>query len=316
MGGRRSVLHRGKDKPSPSHDGFLSSPVHFLHNDKTTMAVPQEFHHIRERFRQEVEQHLNDAAAAVRGLNPRNDATLDRIARHLHAIKGSAPIVGARPLSAVARAAEESVLLLREQPGLWSPDHETVLLKAFEFMKVQVHEYVDGKAIDAGDGMIQKLRARFPGAEEAAKRVKAESSKVSVKASSASPLPGSQRRILFVDDSQIARELYKVFLVNRGFQVDTAADGDDALERLRSGTYDLVVTDDQMPTMDGTELLRLCRAEDGLKSVPFVVISGKANEEARRKAVEWGAAAYLVKGDFEKEHLLEVIGQVLGRGGG
>ncbi|MBI4417341.1 MAG: response regulator [Ignavibacteriales bacterium] len=278
------------------------------------MAVPQEFHHIRERFKDEVEQHLTDAGVAVRQLNPGDNVLLDRIARHLHAIKGSAPIVGARPLSAVARAAEESVLLLTERPELWNPAREAALLEAFEFMKVQVHEYVDGKTIDDGGQMIQKLREEFPGAEEAAKRVKADiSMKVSAPAVTGTKPSGPKRKILFVDDSQIARELYKVFLVNRGFDVDTAADGNDALEQLRKNRYDLVVTDDQMPNMDGTELLRMCRSDASLKTIPFVVISGKANEEARSKAMEWGAASYLVKGDFEKEHLLEVIGDVLSR---
>lgn len=277
------------------------------------MAVPQEFHHIRERFRQEVEQHLESAAEAVRGLDPRNDALLDGIARHLHAIKGSAPIVGARPLSAVARGAEESVLLLRERPDLWNTERQTALLEAFAFMKVQVHEYVDGREIDDGEEMIRTLRAKFPGAEEAARRVKVQATaRPATKPSPVQPAPGTKRRILFVDDSRIARELYKVFLVNRGFEVDTATDGDDALRCLRAGAYDLVVTDDQMPNMDGTELLRLCKADPALEAVPFIVVSGKANDEARARAVDWGARAYLVKGDFEKEHLIEVIGQVLG----
>lgn len=277
------------------------------------MAVPQEFHHIRERFRQEVEQHLEAAAEAVRGLDPKNDLVLDSIARHLHAIKGSAPIVGARPLSAVARGAEESVLLLRERPDLWNTERQAALLEAFAFMKVQVHEYVDGKTIDDGEEMIRNLRKKFPGAEEAARRVKVQTTvRPAAKPSSAATTPGTKRKILFVDDSQIARELYKVFLVNRGFEVDTATDGDDALQRLRSGTYDIVVTDDQMPNMDGTELLRLCKSDPALQALPFIVVSGKANDEARAKAVEWGAKAYLVKGDFEKEHLIEVIGQVLG----
>ncbi len=68
-----------------------------------------------------------------------------------------------------------------------------------------------------------------------------------------------------------------------------------------------------MPEMDGTELLRLCRSDAALQSVPFVVISGKANDEARTKALEWGAAAYLIKGDFEKEQLLDVLAHVLNK---
>ncbi len=279
------------------------------------MAVPQEFHHIRERFKTEVHQHLTDAAQAIENLDPTDKAMLDRIARHLHAIKGSAPIVGAKPVSEVARTAEESILLISEKPSLWSKTRAAILLESFEFMKTQVGEFVDGKPIDDAGRMITRMELEFPGAREAAKKAKAGSGPAMQRAVVAAP-GGTQnvkRKVLFVDDSQIARELYKVFLVNRGFEVETAGDGTEALTQLRRTKYDIVITDDQMPEMDGTELLRLSRSDAALQSIPFVVISGKANDEARTKALEWGAAAYLIKGDFEKEQLLDVLAQVLNK---
>jgi len=277
------------------------------------MAVPQEFHHIRERFRTEVDQHLNDAASAVQNLDPSDMAALERIARHLHAIKGSAPIVGAKPISEVARTAEESILLIKERPSLWSKVRGAMLLESFEFMKRQVGEFVDGKPIDDAGSMIQRMESEFPGAREAAKKAKAGSGMSMLRSATAAAGDShkAKRKVLFVDDSQIARELYKVFLVNRGFDVETAGDGNEALELLRRAAFDIVITDDQMPEMDGTELLRLSRADAALQTIPFIVISGKANDEARTKALERGAAAYLIKGDFEKEHLLEVLAQVL-----
>ncbi|MEX2116700.1 MAG: response regulator [Bacteroidota bacterium] len=281
------------------------------------MAVPREFHHIRERFKAEVDQHLNNATGDIQNLNPLDKAVLDRIARHLHAIKGSAPIVGAKPISEVARAAEESILLINERPSLWSKDRAAILLESFEFMKRQVREFVEGEPIDDGSGMIARMESEFPGAREAAKKGNTGGG-VSTLRAAASAVADSQKlkqKVLFVDDSLIARELYKVLLVNRGFDVETAGDGNEALEHLRRTKFDIVITDDQMPEMDGTELLRLSRSDAALQSIPFVVISGKANDEARAKALEWGAAAYLIKGDFEKEHLLEVVAQVLSKGG-
>lgn len=279
------------------------------------MAVPQEFHHIRERFKAEVHQHLKDAAQAIEKLDPTDKAALDRIARHLHAIKGSAPIVGAKPVSEVARTAEESILLISEKPSLWSKVRAAILLESFEFMKIQVGEFVDGKPIDDAGAMITRMETEFPGAREAARKAKAGSG-LAMQRGAVAAGAGTQnvkRKVLFVDDSQIARELYKVFLVNRGFEVETAGDGSEALAQLRKTKYDIVITDDQMPEMDGTELLRLCRSDAALQSVPFVVISGKANDEARTKALEWGAAAYLIKGDFEKEQLLDVLAHVLNK---
>ncbi|MEX1138104.1 MAG: response regulator [Bacteroidota bacterium] len=279
------------------------------------MAVPQEFHHIRERFKTEVDQHLNDASRAVENLDPSDKDVLDRIARHLHAIKGSAPIVGAKPVSEVARTAEESILLINDHPSLWSKARAAILLESFEFMKRQVGEFIDGKPIDDASGIITRMESEFPGAREAAKKAKVGNGH-SMPRSAAFAGENSQkvkRKILFVDDSRIARDLYKVFLVNRGYEVETAGDGNEALAQLRRTSYDIVITDDQMPEMDGTELLRLSRSDAALQSIPFVVISGKANDEARAKALEWGAAAYLIKGDFEKEHLLEVLAQVLNK---
>lgn len=281
------------------------------------MAVPQEFHHIRERFKTEVDQHLNDAAQAIRSLDPSDKTVLDRIARHLHAIKGSAPIVGARPVSEVARTAEESIHLISERPALWSEGRAAILLESFEFMRKQVAGFVEGRAIDDASGMITRMESQFPGASEAAKKAKAGSgvSVLRTTAAIAGDAQMTKRKVLFVDDSQIARELYKVFLANRGFEVETAGDGNEALNILRRSAFDIVITDDQMPEMDGTELLRLSKTDSALQSVPFIVISGKANDEARTKALEWGAEAYLIKGDFEKEHLLEVLSQVLSKGG-
>lgn len=279
------------------------------------MAVPQEFHHIRERFKTEVHQHLNDAAQAIENLDPTDKGVLDRIARHLHAIKGSAPIVGAKPVSEVARTAEESILLIGERPSLWSKVRAAILLESFEFMKTQVGEFVDGKPIDDASGIITRMESEFPGAREAAKKAKADSGPT-MKHAAATAGENTQdvkRKVLFVDDSQIARELYKVFLVNRGFEVETAGDGTDALAQLRGTKYDIVITDDQMPEMDGVELLRLSRSDAALQSIPFIVISGKANDEARTRALEGGAAAYLIKGDFDKEQLLDVLKQVLNK---
>lgn len=308
MGEKRSAMQPARVKPSGSPSLNQDRPD----RKRPRMTLPQEFHHIRERFRSEVEQHLTDAADIVCHMNVNDGGNLDRIARHLHAIKGSAPIVGARPVSEVARVAEESIHLVHEEPSLWTADHVTLILDAFEFMRKQVQEFVDGQTIEDGKSLMARMRAKFPGAEDAARRVKTvETQKSPLKATSRPATQQVKRQLLFVDDSQIARELYKVFLVNRGYDVRTAENGEEALALLRRQPFDIVITDDQMPEMDGTEFLRISRSEEGISDIPIIVISGKVNEEARIKALEWGAAAYLVKGDFEKEHLVELIARVL-----
>jgi CheY-like chemotaxis protein len=134
-------------------------------------------------------------------------------------------------------------------------------------------------------------------------------------AESLAPAMGSNQdgkyRVLFSDDSAIARDLYRILLERNGYQVVVAKDGAEALQMLRESSFDAVVTDDQMPAMDGTELLQVAKSDQRLYRVPFVIISGHASSEARTSALKDGAAAYLVKGSFEKEDFLRLLKEAI-----
>ena len=115
-------------------------------------------------------------------------------------------------------------------------------------------------------------------------------------------------RILVVDDSPTTRTIVRNVLVAAGYSVRTAADGVDALERLRYQTVDLVVSDVQMPRMNGLELARQVKLQFGL---PIVLVTGMEKEEDRREGLAAGADAYVVKSTFEGEGLLEIVKQFL-----
>jgi two-component system, chemotaxis family, sensor kinase CheA len=122
------------------------------------------------------------------------------------------------------------------------------------------------------------------------------------------------RRVLVVDDQFSVRELQKSILETAGYQVDTARDGNDALERLRgNGGIDLVLTDIQMPGMDGFHLLREIRGDPKLESLPVVVVTSRSSEEDKRQGVEEGADAYIVKKEFGQQALLETLERLVGR---
>ncbi|HLA68114.1 MAG TPA: response regulator, partial [Bacteroidota bacterium] len=130
------------------------------------------------------------------------------------------------------------------------------------------------------------------------------------------PPPASRKqegkfRVLLADDSQITRDLYRILLQRNGYQVELAKDGAEALLMLRSSSFDAVITDDQMPAMDGSEFLRAAKNDERLYHVPFILMSGHATDEARSKAMKFGAAAYLVKGGFEKEQLLVILKEAI-----
>jgi two-component system sensor histidine kinase and response regulator WspE len=122
----------------------------------------------------------------------------------------------------------------------------------------------------------------------------------------------ARKRVLIVDDSLTVRELERKLLGNHGYEVEVAVDGMDGWNALRAGQFDLVVTDIDMPRMDGIELVSLITSDANLKSVPVVVVSYKDREQDRRRGLDAGAAYYLTKGSFHDETLLQVVVDLIG----
>src|SRR3977135_1504362 len=91
----------------------------------------------------------------------------------------------------------------------------------------------------------------------------------------------TRKRVLIVDDSLTVRELERKLLGNRGYEVEVAVDGMDGWNALRAGHFDLVVTDVDMPRMDGIELVSLIKKDSQMKSVPEIVGSYKHTEQER-----------------------------------
>lgn len=122
----------------------------------------------------------------------------------------------------------------------------------------------------------------------------------------------ARKRVLIVDDSLTVRELERKLLGNHGYDVEVAVDGMDGWNALRAGRFDLVVTDIDMPRMDGIELVSLINKDVNLKSVPVVVVSYKDRDEDRRRGLEAGAAYYLTKSSFHDETLLHAVVDLIG----
>lgn len=130
---------------------------------------------------------------------------------------------------------------------------------------------------------------------------------ISREAPEARPTP----RILVADDSITTRTLEQSILENAGYRVQVVADGTQALEALHSGSFDLLITDVEMPGLDGFELTRRLRADPRLANLPVIIVTSLGSEEHRRRGLEVRADAYVVKSSFETRELLEVVGQLL-----
>lgn len=117
--------------------------------------------------------------------------------------------------------------------------------------------------------------------------------------------PRPRPRVLVVDDSPIVRELMVELLTAANLEVCTASDGQAALEVLDRRKLDLVLSDVEMPNMDGFELLRRVRKRD--PELPIVMVTTRGSAADRERATSLGADAYLVKSDFHEKNMLEVI---------
>jgi two-component system sensor histidine kinase and response regulator WspE len=125
---------------------------------------------------------------------------------------------------------------------------------------------------------------------------------------------GQQRRkrVLVVDDSLTVRELQRKLLDHRGYDTEVAVDGMDGWNAARGGHFDLIVTDIDMPRMDGIELLTLIRKDAKLKSMPVVILSYKDRDEDRRRGLDAGADYYLTKSSFHDDTLLRAVVDLIG----
>lgn len=120
-----------------------------------------------------------------------------------------------------------------------------------------------------------------------------------------------RKSVLVVEDSITARTLLRNILTSAGFAVVTAIDGIDGLMALQSNAFDLVVSDVQMPRMNGLELTAKIREKKEFAEIPIILVTGLESPEDRKKGVEAGANAYIVKSSFDQGDLLSVIRRMI-----
>jgi two-component system, chemotaxis family, sensor histidine kinase and response regulator WspE len=121
-----------------------------------------------------------------------------------------------------------------------------------------------------------------------------------------------RKRILVVDDSITVREVERQLLTSRGYEVVVAVDGADGWNTVRGGEFDLVVSDIDMPRMNGIELVRSIKQDGKLRSLPVVIVSYKDREEDRLRGLEAGADGYLTKSSFQDQTLIKTVERLIG----
>jgi two-component system, chemotaxis family, sensor kinase CheA len=125
------------------------------------------------------------------------------------------------------------------------------------------------------------------------------------------PKPQQKHAILLVEDSLTTRTQEKRILESAGYEVVAAVNGVDALQKLGSRVFDAVVSDVQMPHMDGLTLTERIRREPKYNELPIVLVTSLATEEDKRRGVEVGANAYIAKPTFDQALLLDTLRRLI-----
>lgn len=125
-------------------------------------------------------------------------------------------------------------------------------------------------------------------------------------------LNSSPAKILVVDDSYNTREIEKSILEEGGYIVHIAHDGEDGLKKAQQTQYDLIVTDCDMPKMNGFNLTKNLRRDENYKDKPIIIVTARDKEEDRLLGMEVGADAYITKGTFNQNVLLETVDSLIG----
>jgi two-component system chemotaxis sensor kinase CheA len=126
------------------------------------------------------------------------------------------------------------------------------------------------------------------------------------KAVPAREVAAPSKKVLVVEDSITSRMLLKAILESAGYEVKTAVDGMEAFTILRESRFDLVVSDVEMPRLNGFDLTARIRADARLGELPVVLVTALESREERERGIDVGANAYIIKSSFDQSNLLEV----------
>jgi chemotaxis protein histidine kinase CheA/CheY-like chemotaxis protein len=193
--------------------------------------------------------------------------------------------VAGRPVAfAVERLEGEEEILVRRLPR-----------------RARVSPLVDGAALLPSGEPVAVLAPAALLAREAPRRAPAPA-----------PVAREAPRLLLVDDSRVTREMERRILEDAGFRVEVAADGDEAMRRLAAESFDCLVTDIEMPGLDGFQLTEELRRAERFARLPIVVVSTRERPEDRMRGLRAGADAYLTKQSLVATDLVETVRRLTG----
>jgi CheY-like chemotaxis protein len=265
------------------------------------------------RFVEEAREHLTLLQDALLCLEkePGDEANLYALFRSAHTIKGSAAMLKLKAIAESALPMEDALISLREGKISYSPALGDLLLRATEALVLQVEAAAKGSELAPDAALCRALSLAATGSSTPDAPSAPASRKVPAVELGGSAL-AIEARILVVDDSISTRELEKLMLETHGYRVSLAEDGLDALEKAVAGRFDLILTDLEMPRLDGFGLTSRLRGLAAYRRTPIVMVTSRDSEKDKMEGAEAGVDAYLVKGSFDQNGLLDTVGKLLG----
>jgi len=183
-------------------------------------------------------------------------------------------------------------------------DEQQVLLKSLGKLLFRVKNISGATILGSGKVVpVLHISDLMKSAQQSSSKIKQQTTTIKI--------ADKKKRILVTDDSITSRTLIKNILETAGYQVTTAIDGMDALTKARSDVYDLIVSDVDMPRLNGFELTLKIRQDKKLSELPVLLITALGAREDHERGIEVGANAYIIKSNFDQTNLLEIIKKLI-----
>lgn len=279
----------------------------------------------REMFRKEARKRLSGLSISLMGVfseRASRDA-IEQTADHLHAMKGAASMVGFSSIAKLVSAMEQVVLDMKQQ----EPEERTwptrALMRGFHLLEAAAKDPELTLDAERANNVVHTLTAYrdAPEANPAGGDEPEEMSRQTQPLSAAPKKPARrkfeeydgplEKRILIVDDVETIAASVGFVLSELDVPIDMAENGEEALEMLQARPYSLVVSDVQMPRMDGTALTRMIRSDEATSEIPVILLTSLDRPDERDAGIEAGATDYIIKGSIGGGELLNRVKELL-----
>lgn len=276
-----------------------------------TMQGASNLDQFRETFRAEARKRLSGLSISMMGIfsEDGSKAALEQTADHLHAIKGSASMLGLQQLAELVRSMEfvvQDMQAVGTEERVWPTG---ALLRGFHLLESAVADEELQLDEEAAEAVNQQLRRSTQSVSGQHESVVGHNEAPDVSGATKSGI--LEKRILIVDDVDTIAASVGFILSELDVPIDVAENGEEAWDMLQSGGYSLVISDVDMPRLDGIALTKMIRKDDRLGDIPVILLTSLDRPDERDAGMKAGASDYIIKGAIGGGELRDRVHELL-----